>query len=113
MTNYLAALACVLGIVSGQFLFKHCANLLKQSGTVFDGSFLVVLFAAVALYGATSIGWIVVLQKLELGRAYPLMAVAFILVPVGSHFIFGERFPPQYFLGVSLISSGIIVALRS
>jgi drug/metabolite transporter (DMT)-like permease len=113
MTNYLAALACVFGIVSGQFLFKYCANQLKETGSAFDTRFILVLCAAIALYGATSVGWILVLQKMELGRAYPMMAVAFILVPIGSHFLFGEKLPPMYFLGVLLISIGIVVAARS
>jgi drug/metabolite transporter (DMT)-like permease len=42
-----------------------------------------------------------------------LMALAFVIVPIGSHFVFGERFQPQYFVGVALIMVGIIVAARS
>ena len=113
MTGYIAALFCVLGIVAGQFLFKMCANLLRQSGTVLDSEFIAALIAAIVLYGVTSMGWIFVLQKLELGRAYPLMAMAFVLVPIGSHFIFGEKFPPQYYYGVIMISLGVFITLRS
>jgi drug/metabolite transporter (DMT)-like permease len=53
------------------------------------------------------------LQKIELGRIYPVMALAFILVPAGSHLVFGERFQNQYFVGVILIMLGIIVAVRA
>src|SRR5690606_41278160 len=61
------------------------------------------LLAAMMLYGITSVGWVWVLQRIELGRVYPLMALAFVLVPVASHFVFGERFQTQYFIGVALI----------
>jgi drug/metabolite transporter (DMT)-like permease len=54
-----------------------------------------------------------VLQKIELGRVYPLMAMAFVLVTLGSHFIFGERFQPQYFVGVALIMIGIVVTVKA
>jgi drug/metabolite transporter (DMT)-like permease len=41
------------------------------------------------------------------------MALAFILVPIGSHFVFGERFQLQYFVGVALIMIGIVVTVKA
>ncbi len=65
------------------------------------------------MYGVTTIAWVWVLQKIELGRAYPLMAIAFVLVPIGSYFVFGERFQTQYFVGVLMIIFGILVTLKA
>ncbi|XYJ11331.1 EamA family transporter [Telluria sp. B2] len=113
MMTYLIALICVLGISAGQILFKLSANALHRSGSFFDPRTAMILFAALALYGITTIGWVWVLQKAELGRVYPLMALAFILVPLASYFIFGERFQPQYFFGVTLIFVGIVLAVRA
>lgn len=48
-----------------------------------------------------------VLQRISLGKAYPLMALAFVLVTIGSHLGFGERFQPLYFLGVIFIGVGM------
>lgn len=42
-----------------------------------------------------------------------MMALAFVLVPLASHWLFGERFQPQYFIGIVLIMTGIVVAVRS
>ena len=111
--TYFIALICVLGIAIGQILFKLSAASLHRTGNFFDPNTLLTLFSAFALYGITTIGWVWVLQKVELGKVYPLMALAFVLVPVGSYFIFGERFQPQYFIGVILIMLGILVAIRS
>jgi drug/metabolite transporter (DMT)-like permease len=111
--TYFIAILCVLGIAGGQILFKICATSLQRTGTFFDLHTAATLFVALALYGITTIAWIWVLQKIELGRVYPLMALAFILVPIGSHFVFGEEFKAQYFLGVALIMAGIIVAVRA
>lgn len=111
--TFLIAILCVIGIAIGQILFKLCAQSLHQTGSFFDIKTLTLLFSAFALYGLTTIAWVWVLQKAELGRIYPLMAMAFILVPVGSHFFLGERFNSQYFIGVALIAAGIVIAVRS
>jgi len=110
---YFIAIICVIGIATGQILFKLSALSLQRSGSFFDPNTMVTLFFAFALYGITTIAWIWVLQKIELGRVYPLMALAFVFVPIGSHVFFGERFQPQYFVGVAMILTGIIVAVKA
>lgn len=113
MLVQIIAFLCVLGMAAGQILFKLSANSLNQANSFFAPKTAATLFVALALYGITTIAWVWVLQKIELGRVYPLMALAFILVPIGSHFFFGERFQPQYFIGVTLIMAGIVVAVRA
>ena len=113
MTTYAVAILCVIGLAIGQILFKISATAVTEAGTLFATKPLVALLAAVFLYGATSLAWVWVLQRTELGRVYPLMALAFLLVPLGSHLVFGERFSPQYFVGVILIAVGIVVAAKS
>ena len=66
-----------------------------------------------AIYGLTSIAWVYILRNIELGRIYPVMALAFIFVPLGSYFVFGERFNSQYAIGLILIVLGIVVVTRS
>ncbi|MGX5793168.1 EamA family transporter [Pseudomonas edaphica] len=110
---YAIAVLCVFGIAAGQIMFKISASSLQRAGTFFDLKTLMILGSAFALYGLTTIAWVWVLQKVELGKAYPLMALAFVLVPIGSHFILGERFHTQYFVGVLFIMCGIILAVKS
>jgi len=113
MLVQIVAVLCVVGLAIGQILFKISATSLTQTGSLFALKTATTLFAAMTLYAITSIAWVWVLQKVELGRVYPLMALAFILVPLGSHLIFGERFQLQYFVGVTLIMVGIVVAVRA
>lgn len=113
MLVQIIAILCVIGLAIGQILFKVSATSLTQTGSFFAPKTAAILFSALALYGTTTIAWVWVLQKVELGKVYPLMALAFILVPLGSHFIFGERFQLQYFMGVTLIMIGIILAVRA
>jgi drug/metabolite transporter (DMT)-like permease len=108
----LLAVVCVIGIACGQILFKLSASSLQKNSSWFDPQTLGLLFSAFLLYGLTTILWVYVLQKAELGKIYPLMALSFILVPIGSHFIFGERFQIQYFLGVALIVCGVVVTVK-
>ncbi len=110
--QWIAAL-CVLGIVVGQLLFKLGANAWSATGNFFAFKTLLTLGVAMALYAVTSLAWVWVLQKVDLGKVYPLMAMAFVLVPLGSHLIFGEKFQPQYFLGVALIAIGIVLTVKA
>jgi drug/metabolite transporter (DMT)-like permease len=113
MLIQIVAVLCVIGLAIGQILFKVSATSLSETGSFFALKTAATLLAAMVLYGITSIAWVWVLQKIELGRVYPLMALAFILVPLGSHFVFGERFQPQYFAGITLIMIGIVVAVKA
>jgi drug/metabolite transporter (DMT)-like permease len=113
MVAYILAIGCVFGLAVGQILFKISATSWKTGGSLFAVKPASILFAAMCLYGITSVVWVWVLQKVELGRIYPVMALAFVLVPLGSHFVFGERFHAQYFIGVGMIMAGIFVAVRS
>jgi len=110
---YLVAIACVVGLAIGQILFKISATAMSQAGSFLSAKALLSLFVAMALYATTSIAWVWVLRQLELGKVYPLMALAFVLVPLGSHLVFGERFQSNYFVGVALIVIGIVVVIRS
>lgn len=111
--TYFIAILCVLGIAAGQLLFKLSALSLQRTGTYLHPQTATVFLSSLALYGITTLAWIWVLQKIELGRIYPLMALAFVLVPIGSHFFLGERFQPQYFIGVAIIVVGICIAVRA
>lgn len=113
MLVQIVAVLCVIGLAIGQILFKISAVSLTQTGSFFALKTAITLLTAMALYAMTSIAWVWVLQKEELGRVYPLMALAFILVPLGSSLVFGERFQLQYFVGVALIMVGIVVAVRA
>jgi len=113
MLIYLVAFFCVVGLAIGQILFKASSAAMVSGGSFFAPKALLPLFIALCVYGVVTLVWVWVLQKIELGRVYPLMALAFVLVPLGSHFIFNERFQTQYFVGVGVIIAGIVIAIRS
>jgi multidrug transporter EmrE-like cation transporter len=54
--------------------------------------------------------WIMAIERLELGFAYPFMALSFVLVPIGSTFFFRESLPPLQLAGLALIVAGVSVS---
>ncbi len=111
--TYVLAVICIVGIAIGQILFKLTANSLAETGSIFATKTLTVLFCALALYGLTTLLWIYVLQKGNLSRIYPIMALSFVFVPILSHFVLGEKFNTQYFLGVAVLIGGIVLTIKS
>ena len=110
---YLTAILCVLGIAAGQVLFKMSAAHSQAAANFFDQRSLTYLLSALVIYGFATIAWVWVLRFAELGRIYPLMALAFVIVPLASYFFFGERFHWQYYLGVALIVLGVMIVSRT
>jgi drug/metabolite transporter (DMT)-like permease len=109
----LIALICVLGIAIGQILFKAGANSLTANGGKWLSTGGAVIASALVLYAVTTLAWIWVLQRAELGKTYPFMALAFVIVPLASHYIFGESFSWRYGLGCVLLVAGVVLTSSS
>ena len=110
---HLLAILCVLGIAIGQVMFKYSAIAINQAGSIFAMQPLLLLSGTMALYGITSIGWVLILRHADLGKIYPIMALAFVFVPIGSYFLFGEKFSGGYFAGSALIAAGLILIVST
>ncbi len=54
--------------------------------------------------------WMLAIERLELGFAYPFMALSFVLVPICSTVLFGDSLPPIRLLGLGLIVAGVTVS---
>jgi multidrug transporter EmrE-like cation transporter len=54
--------------------------------------------------------WMLVLRRLDIGFAYPFMALSFVLVPVGSTLLFGEPLPKVQLMALALIVAGVTVS---
>jgi multidrug transporter EmrE-like cation transporter len=64
-------------------------------------------FGAAVVAGAC---WLLAIERLELGYAYPFMALSFVFVPLGSMVLFGEPLPATQMLGLALIVAGATVS---
>lgn len=75
------------------------------------GSPLVLL--GLVLYALGALAWIAVLSRLDLGLAYPFLALNFVLVALVSKFALGETLPPLRWAGIAVICIGILLVARS
>ena len=110
MNVVLLVLFAVL-LASGQILFKKAA-MAVDNAPLYIGILNVWTFAALALYMAATILWIVILRTTPLSVAYPFAALGFILVPVAGRFMFDEQIGWTYIVGAALIVSGVILTSR-
>jgi drug/metabolite transporter (DMT)-like permease len=54
--------------------------------------------------------WMLAIQKLDIGYAYPFIALTFVIVPVASTYLFGEPLPPLRLVGLALIVAGVMLS---
>jgi len=54
-----------------------------------------------------------ILMTVPLSRAYPFVALAFVLVPAAGYLFFHESITLRYALGTALIVIGVAVAARA
>jgi drug/metabolite transporter (DMT)-like permease len=67
------------------------------------------ILIAIPLYGAGFLLWLVVLSKLNLSYAYSFLALAYVLVPLFSWWLFGDQIPMLRWVGILVICLGLIL----
>ena len=96
--------SCVLA-AAGQVLLK----LGSQGAVSLAGYANLRLVAGLALYGASTLLWIVALSRLPLSRVYPFTVLTFVLVYVLSYLCLDESLSPQVLGGGALVLAGLFV----
>jgi len=100
----------------GQVLFKRAAGQASGSSGMawaLELARLPAMWMAFVLYCVATLLWVRILAEVPLGRAYPFMALAFIVVPAGGYLFFNEAVTLQQVLGTVLIIIGVIVVARA
>ena len=107
-TEYALVITSVLGVASGQLLFKQAA-LVGASRDSLVQAWLTNswLWSAALAYFLSTIVWVWSLRTVPLSVAYPFMAIAFVIVPVASHLLFGEPLRTNHIVGLIAILVGL------
>ena len=108
-----APLACVVVISAGQLLFKLAAGHFDPRRPLADPHGLALLGVALAVYGAATLLWVMILRHAPLSRIYPLMALSFVLTPLGATLVLKEPISGAYWVGIALIMAGLVVISRA
>ncbi len=108
--------------VSGQILLKmgmdrlgtlELSGLPALAQTVAQVFTTPVVLLGFGCYGVSSIVWLVVLSRLDVSLAYPLLALNFILVPLFAWLILGEQVPSLRWVGVGIVVVGVTIISRT
>ena len=111
--RYLMVFTCVVLISLGQVLFKYAALDSNRREGLLGLLLNKYLIVAGFVYIAATLLWVWQLKFVPLNRAYPVFAVAFIIVPFCSWLLFRERVSIPYMIGVMFIILGVALCGRS
>lgn len=112
IANLALIVLTVFLLSAGQILFKLAANGLNAApsfhvSALFDRHVILALL----VYGVATVLWILSLRTVPLRLAYPFAGLAFVLVPLMSHFFLAEPLKPSTFIGAALILAGVWVSV--
>lgn len=97
--------------VTGQLLMKHGTTLAGADGGP-SGLARALLspyvLAGLGCFVISSLLWLVVLSRLDLSYAFPMIALAQVAVQLLSWLLLGERIPPLRIVGLTVICVGVI-----
>jgi drug/metabolite transporter (DMT)-like permease len=107
-----------LALIIGAVVFSVAGQLCLKSGTtrlhgLDDRDFLLAaardayVLSGLVAWAASTICWLYVLRVAPLSRAYVLTSLTYVLIPLGSIVVFGERVRPLYAVGTALIIAGV------
>ncbi|MCK9796595.1 4-amino-4-deoxy-L-arabinose-phospho-UDP flippase [Pseudomonas chlororaphis] len=65
------------------------------------------LWLALASLGLGLLVWLLVLQRMEVGVAYPMLSLNFVLITLIARFVFHEHIDRRHWLGVALVIGGV------
>lgn len=94
-------LASLLSCV-GQLCQKQATHASTSARLLWLGLALLALGSGMAL-------WLVVLQRLPVGIAYPMLSLNFVWVTLAAKFIWHEPVSRRHWIGVGMIILGILV----
>lgn len=120
MKVYLYVLITIILVIYGQIAVKQGVGALLASGISVKTSGLPVFIIKALLnpwvlsgFVSAFLGalvWLLVLQHLELSRAYPFVAMIFVLMPFACWIALGEGISPGKIIGSGIIALGIVVS---
>ncbi len=85
------------------------AQLTNPAHTLVRALQLPLLWAGLVLFGISAVFWLVVLSRVPLSVAYPLVGVSYILVVLMAKLVLHESVPALRWIGVVIVALGIAV----
>jgi multidrug transporter EmrE-like cation transporter len=117
LAAYSLVVVTIVLTVYGQFAIKWQvlrspavpAELLPRALYVLKLMATPLVLSAFAAAVLASVSWMLAMSRLPLSHAYPMTALTFVLVVMGSNVMFGEPLNAYKIAGLLLVVAGIIV----
>lgn len=120
LPHLLLVAALVLSVYSQLTMKSRALVHSSASNSISDHLHYLVLMATdwrvISAAGATflaGICWLLAIQRLDLGYAFPFMALSFVLMPIAATVFMGEPLPAAQFVGLGLILIGVTLSALS
>jgi undecaprenyl phosphate-alpha-L-ara4N flippase subunit ArnE len=108
MSVLLLLVACALTCL-GQIAQKYAVEQWRTGSPSIVARLITPWFMlALASLGLGLVVWLMVLQRLEVGIAYPMLSLNFVLITLVARFIFREPIDSRHWVGVTLITGGVV-----
>lgn len=119
--SYAAAIAlalfCVALTASAQVLLKMgmSAPVMQQalsvgmSNVIWTAIQSPLIWGGMACFGASAGLWLLVLGRIEVSTAYPLISLGMVLTTLAGIFVLGETVSVSKLIGVGLVVAGVLV----
>ena len=109
MTFALLILACLL-TCAGQIAQKYAVESWRGPESGFAQKLRSPwLWLALLCLGFGLLVWLLVLQRLEVGVAYPMLSLNFVLITLVARYLFKEHIDRRHWLGVGLVIAGVVL----
>ncbi|NBB09481.1 4-amino-4-deoxy-L-arabinose-phosphoundecaprenol flippase subunit ArnE [Pseudomonas sp. SLFW] len=112
MTLALLLSACLLtclGQIAQKLTVEHWGGFFPGvAGALTSGW----LWLALVCLGSGLLLWLLVLQRLDVGIAYPMLALNFVLITLTGRYLFKETVDRRHWLGLAMILVGVMLLGR-
>ena len=119
MVNYLLLVISISLAITGQLLMKQGMMIfgkfpVKELMTrLIPMLFQPYVLAGLLCFGVSSVFWLVILSRIDLSYAYPMVSIGYIAVVLFSYFVFKENVSLIRWMGVITICAGVFLISRS
>ncbi len=119
MKDFLIIFVSVALGSTGQLLFKRGMQVFGQVNlTNIWGQLIKILLVpyiplGFVCFGVSSVLWLVVVSKLDLSYAYPMVSLGYVIVVLASWWFLGEDLSFLRLVGLALICAGVTLVSKS
>ena len=120
MKNFLLIFCNVLLSVTGQILLKQGMNQVGQIegafsqivSKIFQALSNPFVIGGIGVYGSTTLIWLVILSRIKLSVAYPMISLGYVITIMFSWLLFKEDVPKLRVLGGLVICIGVYLVSK-